>query len=168
MSITAQNGPDHLQESMQLEAKGYVELFQIQLSDPDTGAIQYLFFTSKQAVNWQGKKWEGFPLALVGYGQQTSGEQTRPKLTVVNPAGVFSRYVHQGWTDNALVTRFRVLKSHLDQNINSFVKNVWRVSKPLAAGVSSVSLELRGAADGQNFFLPGRAFFPPEFPHVSL
>lgn len=167
MSVTALEGEKHLQESMKLEAEGYYELFQIRLK-PRGFPEQYLFLTGRKEVDWQGKHWELIPCTLTGYGQQSSGEQTRPKFTVVNPGGLFSKYVHQGWTDNAEVTRYRVLRSHLEANINSYDKHVWRISKPLAVSNATVTFELRGAMDGQMFYLPARAFFPPEFPHVSL
>lgn len=167
MSVTALNGEDHVRESMKLEAQGYHELFQITMK-PRGLPQQNLFITSMKEVFWQGKTWEAVPAVLVGYGQNSSGEQNRPKFTIVNPDGLFTKYVHQGWTDNAEVVRYRVLKSHLEANINSFVKHVWRISKPLAISVAQATFELRGALDGQHFLLPARAFFPPEFPHVSL
>ena len=168
MTVTIQNGDDHLRQSMQLETEGYYELFSVQLKPPGQ-PYQYLFLTGRQKItNWQGKAWESVPVTLVGYGQNSSGEQNRPKFSIVNPDGVFSKYVHQGWADNAEICRYRVLASHLEADINSYVKHVWRVSKPLSVTKSVVTFELRGALDGQNFLLPARAFFPPEFPHVSL
>lgn len=167
MSITALNGPDHIRESMQLDQMAYIELFVIEMK-PRGAPSQFLYLTAMNQRTWQGKTWESVPVVLVGYGQNSSGEQNRPKLSVVNPNGVFTKYVHQGWTDNAIVTRFRVLRSHMEANINSYVKHVWRVSKPLAVGQGAASFELRGALDGQNFLIPARAFMPPDFPHVSL
>lgn len=167
MSVSELGGQTHLEESMKLEALGYYELFAIKMK-PRGFPEQNLFLTGRKEVDWQGKHWEQIPCSLVGYGQQSSGEQNRPKLTVVNPGGLFSKYVHEGWTDNAEVTRYRVLTVHLDANVNSYVKHVWRVSKPLSVNNSTVTFELRGAMDGQSFYLPARAFFPPEFPHVSL
>lgn len=167
MTVSAQNGIDHLKQSMQLMPIGYVDLFMIEMR-PRGMPSQFLYLTGQLERNWQGKKWESVPVVLVGYGQNSSGERNRPKLSIVNPLGLFSKYVHQGWTDNAAVTRYRVLTTHLEGNINSFVKNVWRISKPLSVTNTVASFELRSSMDGQAFFLPARAFFPPEFPHVSL
>ncbi|WCD44161.1 putative tail protein [Xylophilus phage Lumi] len=152
---------------MDLVAEGYVELFQITLRAPN-GSLSVLYLTDKVDRTWQGIHWEGFGYSITGDFNDSSGEQSKPTFSVVNPEGVFSKYAHQKYTDNAEVIRYRVLKPHIDSDLNSFIKNTWRINKIVALGHDVASFELRGVLAGQNFKIPGRAFYAPEFPQVSL
>lgn len=89
-------------------------------------------------------------------------------MTLANPEGIFSSYAHRKWLDGAEVKRYRVLGQHLDANLNSFLVSTWRVGKVANLSNTMIVLELRSVLDGQNFILPGRAFYPPEFPTVSV
>lgn len=166
-NVTDLGKADHVREAMQLDAQGYYELYSISLNPPDGGGYQIYLCPQKDVV-WQGKTWESFPCNLIGYSRESSGENSRPKFSVANPTGVFSRYVHAGWMDNAEIIRWRVLKNHLEENVNSYAKNTWRVGKTLSLSKTFAVFELRSALDGQDFILPGRQFAPPEFPFVSL
>lgn len=157
----------HVEEALSLDADGYANLFSIRMSPlglPDV----LLTLTPQKSVSWQGYPWESYGITITDYRRESSGEASRPKLTVFNPDGVFSRYVHARWMDSAEVIRYRVLGQHLSANINSFLKNTWRVAKVLNLSKQSATFELREAIDGQFFVLPGRAYYPPDFPAVSL
>lgn len=158
---------DHLRAAMSLEADGYVTLFRMRMTPP--GEAETVFrFTPYKSVAWNGFTYESYGCGLTDYKKESSGESSRPKFTLFNPNGFFSRYVHRRWADNAEVVRYRVLKEHLDAGINSYLKNTWRVGKVLTLSRTIVSFELREALDGQFFLMPARAYFPPEFPSVSL
>ena len=153
---------------MSLEARGYVELFKIDLRRPD-GTVYTLYLCSQKEVIWQGTTWaSGMPCTISESSQNISGEVTRPKFTVVNPDGVWSRYIHQRWADNATFSRYRVLVPDILANVNAFQLNLWRMSKVVSLTKNSVVLELRTALDGHNFKLPGDTFRPPKYPTVSV
>jgi lambda family phage minor tail protein L len=152
-----------------LESSGFASLLTIQLvATVAGGGTVFLRFSANQAVTWQGHTFESIPFSLVGLGSNASGEVVRPKLTLPNASGAFSPYANQGWLNNALVTRQLVRKSDLDGNVNCFSQKRWRVSKIVSLSRSMIVLELRSLFDGQNFKLPPRQFYPPEFPSVSL
>lgn len=161
------NPGDHLVNATNLEVDGYVQFFQITLFDENNNPI-VLHLTPRQDIRWGNIDWEGFPLTLVGDFDDSSGEQSKPKLTFGNPEGVFSQYAHKKYLDSAEVVRYRVLSSHVAANLNSFLKRTWRVSKVLSLSKDIVTVELRGALDGQQFRIPARVFSPPEYPQVSL
>jgi phage-related protein len=156
----------HVQESMKLEALGYVDLIELRMFHTSGNVTLYL--TGQVDRVWQGKTWEGWAYSISESSQSVTGEMSRPKFTVVNPEGVFSKYALQGYLENALVTRYRVLVPDVVNNVNSFQRNVWRVSKIVSVGKTLVSCEMRGAIDGHNFFFPTRTYRPPEFPAVSI
>jgi len=166
-TISDTNYNDHIEQALSLDADGYATLLQFRMivpNQPDT----ILYLTPQKSVNWQGVLWQNWAFNITGYKMDSSEEASRPQLSVVNPDGVFSAYIHQGMTDNAEVTRYRVLGEHLNANINSFVKNVWRVAKTVSLTKQLAVLELRGCLDGQMFMLPARQYIPPEFDMVSL
>lgn len=167
MSVSDTGREEHLKQSMNLEVDGYRNLFVITLR-PIGEAEVSMYITPVKSVTWQGKEWQKYPCTITGDGRNADGENYRPKFSIVNPEGLFSKYVHAGWTDNALITRYQVLGSHLEANVNSFVKRTWRISRPISMTPQTVIFELRSVTDGQQFFLPARQFYPPAFPQVSL
>lgn len=157
----------HLREALSLDAEGYASLFLIRMFPEGEAEIEHRMSPMRE-VNWQGYLWESYAVGITGYKKESSGESNRPKMTLFNPNGFFSRYVHAGLMDNAEVIRYRVLGSHLLADTNSYIRNSWRVSKVAGLNKSTVVVELRDVLDGPFFILPGRAYYPPEFPSVSL
>lgn len=157
----------HVDESMKLTPEGYRHLYAIRMRPPGESEILFTLTSEKTAV-WQGRTWEDWATHLSGYKQDSTGEVSRPTFSLGNPNAAFSRFVHEGFLDSAEIVRYRVLRSHLEGNVNSFQKHTWRVAKITALNSKVVVCELRGAMDGHNFSLPPRAFLPPEFPMVSL
>lgn len=158
----------HIEESMKLEAQGYVELFKLDLYPPNGSTIS-LFLCPTVDTNWQGKLWNsGIPCSLSGDSYNVSGEETKPKFSIANPNGTFSRYVHQRYTENATVSRYRVLTSHINADLNIFQLNSWRWSKTISLGTDMVVAELRGALSGHNFKIPAETYRPPKYPAVSV
>lgn len=158
----------HVQESMKLEARAFVELFKIDMRRPD-GTMYTLYLCPQKTVTWQGATWTGdAPCTISETTQNISGETTRPKFSTVNPDGVWSRYVHQKWADGAIISRYRVLRPDLDADINAFQLNTWRMSRVVTLSKNLVVLELRTALDGHNFKIPGETYRPPKYPTVSV
>lgn len=168
MTIISETGrARHIEESMKLDAQGYATLLQIRMRPPGAADI-LLYLTPSQKLTWQGRTWEDWPLTISGDKRSSDGEHSRPTLSLFNPKGVFTQYINEGYMDSAEITRYKVLREHLENDVNSFLKSVWRMDRVLGAIGSTVSFELRGAMDGALFLLPARQFMQPEFPQVSL
>lgn len=156
----------HVTDAYQLDGDAKVDLFKIQLNA--VGGNVIVCVTAKQKVVWQGMTFESIPVSLAQEGTNATGEWKRPKFTLANPDGIWSAFIAQGKLDGAQITRYRVLLTHLKANQGIFQMNTWRISKPVQLNKTLAVFELRSPLDGQSFLLPGRAFYPPEYPHVSL
>jgi lambda family phage minor tail protein L len=157
---------EHINDAFQLDADAKVDLFKIVLNQ--TAGSTILCLTAQQEVTWQGMTFESIPVTMSQEGVTTSGEWKRPKLTLANPDGIWSTFIAQGKLDMAQITRYRVLLTHVKANAGIYQMNTWRISKPLQLNKTLAVFELRSPLDGASFLLPGRAFYPPEYPHVSL
>jgi lambda family phage minor tail protein L len=156
----------HIDDAYKLDADAKIDLFKIVLNQ--IGGSTTVCVTARKDVVWQGLTFESIPVSLTQEGANATGEWKRPKFTLANPDGVWSAFIAQGKLDGAQITRYRVLLSHLIANAGIFQMNTWRISKPLQLNKTLATFELRSPLDGQQFLLPGRAFYPPEYPHVSL
>lgn len=154
---------NHLVDAEKLEADAYVQLFEIELTDGTK-----LHLKVDNTVTWQGQQWEGTAIQLRGVGTSADDVKNRPTMSIMNPDGLFSMFVAQGKLTNAKVTRYRVLRSDLEQDKNIYRKQSWRVRRIGSLNRISIQLELRDQLDGQFFLCPGRMFYPPEFPTVTL
>lgn len=154
----------HIEDSFKLEADGKVDLFQIHLA----GSNAKLYLKLNNSVTWQGNTYEGTGIKLEGVAKYSDDQVARPKLTLFNPNGVYNSFVDQGFLDNGLIIRYRILKEHLDANLNIFMRQQWRISRVANLKSYYIVLELRDLMDGQAFQCPGRMFIPPEFSKVSL
>jgi phage-related protein len=148
-----------------LESKGLRALFRIELRDE---GFTTLYLTPHNTFNFMGRQWQSLPVQLSDVAHNSSGEMSRPKLTVANPAGMFSLWVGAGYLQNAVVTYYEVLASDIDIGAWNYSRNVWIASKVLSLSRDVVVLELRTMLDGFNYTLPARNFYPPDFDHVSL
>lgn len=154
---------NHITEAQKLTADAYVDLFEIR---PTAGGVVRV--KNMDPVTWQGNDYESMPLQLSGFGENAGEEVSRPTLTVVNPDGVFSGLVSQGYLNRATVKRFRLLKADLDVDANVYIEHTWVVGRIASLTNQSISMELRNLFDGPNFILPRRTFSPPDFPAVNL
>lgn len=161
------DAPTHIEEAMKLDADGYANLFSIRMFPAGEPEV-LLNFTPQKTVTWQGQTWSNMPIALTDYVRNTRGEMARPKMTIANPEGVFSEYVHARWMDNAEVVRLRVLGQHLDADVNSYLKNTWKVRKVMNLSRVIAVFELGDILDGPSFVLPAKAYYPPDYPTVSI
>lgn len=140
-----------------------VVFFQLTLAD---GTVFRL--SPKGEFNWRGQTYDEIPCVLTDISQDADGKVGRPKFTFANPGGLFTAEIYGGRIDNAMLTRFRVLKADLDADRDFAVKETFRVSRIINLNKTTASVELRDVMDGHQFKLPARAYFPPEFPHVRL
>lgn len=155
----------HLEESLKLTADAPVDLYQISLKQ-----LPVIFrFRDGPTITYQGQVYEGMACNISGDMRNADGEESRPLLRVMNPLGIFNQAALNGDIDLAVVTRRRVLRNHLEEDINIFEQRMWYVGRirELISG-QSISLELRNMTEGANFQIPVRMFIPPEFPFVTL
>lgn len=154
---------EHLQDSVSLEPDGIVDLFYVVLTEGGQ-----LYLKANDTVTWQGNTYEGTMIKIDGVSQSSGDEISRPRLTVANPDGMFSALVSQNLLENAIVTRYRVLRKDIDADINQYRLQTWKVTRVSSLTRIQITLELREQLDGQFFVVPARMFMPPEYPFVSL
>ena len=146
-----------------LEADGIVFLYEL---TPSTGGTIYL--KADDSVTWQGHSYTGTAIQIEERKRDTDGSLSRPKVTLANPLAAFSPLVAAGSLDNALLVEKRVLRAHIDANVNTFQARRWRIRRVLSLNRINMSFELRDTLDGPKFLMPGRQFMPPDFPTVRL
>lgn len=155
----------HLEEAQKLTAESPCDLYRIYIPSL---AVAFNFWNGPD-VTWQGTLYESLPCQMNGDRKSADGQEARPNLRWANPEGMFNEHVFSGKLDKALVTRKRVLKTHLDSDTNIFTQRLWYISRVREAiAGQSVSVELRNMTDGPAFQIPARKFLPPEFPVVQL
>ncbi len=127
------------------------------------------YFKDMDEVDWQGNTYQNMACRLTGDSRSSDGEESRPTLQIMNPLGVFNKAVVEGRVEQSVLTRYRVLRRHIDNNSNIAEQRMWYIGrvKELISG-QSVSFELRGMTEGPNFQIPVRQYLPPDFPTVSL
>jgi phage-related protein len=126
-------------------------------------------FKNDDTVTWQGQKYEGMASRMTGDTRSADGEESRPILQVMNPFGIFNSAAIKGQLDQATVIRRRVLRNHVEKDVNKFEQRMWYVGRirELISG-QSISLELRNMTEGANFQIPCRQYMPPEFPFTTF
>lgn len=155
---------EHITDAQKLDADGYVYLYQITLADRVTKIYQ----KPNNTVTWQGDTYEGVPIELTGVARHADDETSRPKLMLYNPLNVFSALVDRGLLEGGIVTRYKVLKTHLDLDLPLYRREQWKLSRVASVKRNFIACELRDMLDGQIFSTPPRMYIPPDFPAVSL
>lgn len=152
-------------DAHELESKGIREFFKIEFVAPGDPT---LYITAHNPINWLDQSWETLPCQLSESQQNSTGEVSRPKFSIVNPSGLLSLWIESGATEGAIITRYQALVSDIEAGVAAYSKNVWILSKVISLNKNLATFECRSTIDGQNFDLPARSFYPPDFPHVSL
>lgn len=155
----------HLIEAQKLTADAEVSLFELYLPHERI----YFRFKDNDAATWQGNTYESMPCDLSGEAMSAEDQEARPTLRVLNPAGIFNEPAFQGRLYRGLLTRYQVLRSHLDSNTNIFVRRMWFIERPkeIISG-QYITFELRNMTEGPNYQIPVRQYIPPEFPLVTM
>jgi lambda family phage minor tail protein L len=155
----------HKQEAQKLTADALVDLFTVTLKN-----VPVVFrFKDGDEVTWMGQKFEGMACQLSGDNRSADGEESRPRLKVMNPLGIFNKAAVKGQLDLAVVKRQRVLRRNIDNNVNIFEQRMWFVGRiPELISGQAISFDLRNMTEGANFQIPVRMYTPPEFPMVTL
>lgn len=152
------------EDRVKLSADGVVTLFKIALL---SGAGN-LFLTGSNDITWQGNDYEGVAIQAQGFQRSSDDELARPRLTIANVAGVFNTYVRTGVLEGAEISVYRVLREHIETDVNNFDLSVWEISRVLSMNNAVLQVELRRPYDSPRSVAPARMFIPPEFPLVRL
>lgn len=155
---------EHARDAQKLTADGIAELFEIQLTQGQ-GTVR---IWNGEQLTWQGNLYESLGCAVTGDERSADEKQGRPTFTVFNPNNVLSPFVVGGFIENAVVIRKRVLRTHIDLDVNIFQRRVWVISRISNIRDQVIQLELREPYEGPNSLIPARVYIPPEFPAVNL
>lgn len=155
---------DHRREAQKLTADALVDLFEIII--PNQAVV---CFTDADTREWQGKLYESWAFKLTTVARNADGERSRPKLTVVNPEGVFNPWIFNGTLEGCTVIRRRVLRQHYETDVAIQEVQMWYISRVMeVVPGQTITFELRSLSDGPDALLPARMFTPPDFPFVTF
>ncbi len=154
----------HRADAVQLTSEGYVHLYKLLLRQ----GTAIVCFSPDPVLYWQGNKYESIPCELTGVGSYADEQQARPKFNCHNPDGAFTGIIAQGALESARLTRYRLLRSHAEQNQNIFTSKTWRVARVTSLNKFAFSLELRDISDRANYVIPSETYSPPKYPSVSV
>lgn len=156
---------EHIDDSHKLIADGRVDLFAL---SPAIGST--VFFKPDNDVTWQGVFYKGIPCQLTG--EQMSGEGWKPpKLQIGQPdidISAFKALLYDGYVDNATVVRYRVLREHLEDDLDIKVTQTYRVKRVEGYGRTQIILQLATISDALGFTMPHRLYLSPAFPSVRI
>tara|TARA_B100001094_G_scaffold253969_1_gene252548 strand:- start:16551 stop:17870 length:1320 start_codon:yes stop_codon:yes gene_type:complete len=145
----------------------------------------YRFCAMKNSSNpiyWQGNGYQPMPIEAEGFEQQGDGRLPRPRLTLANPDGLFSKIVHSNHDfSNAKITRKRTFMRFLDDDnfidpgtSNEAGKNpfgeadpdshypddVYFINKKITENSQVIQFELVSALELQGAEIPARIVMP--------
>lgn len=156
--------PDGIVQSMHdLSPEELVVLYRVVLQDASV-----INLSPYETITWLGNEYSSLPCTMSSIERDSDGKVNRPKFSFANPGAVFNGPIYDGRLDNARITRFRLQKSDLTANNDFKITETFYVSKIVTLTKYMAMLELRDIFDGPTYFLPPRAYYPPEFPHVQL
>lgn len=163
---------EHIRDANSLEGDAFIYLYEIQLYP--SGVMR---LCADRTVTWLGQQYDLWGIRLTGVASSSDDETSRPKLSMANftydqdgepVRGVLSSLQAQNAIEGATVIRRKVMKYHLDNNINIKEEKRWKVSRIASENPDLVVLELRNTLDGPRFTIPARKFSPPTFKQVKL
>lgn len=162
----------HVDESLKLTADAEVQLWEISLKNVPSGGTAVIRFRDGPmgyTTTWSNRVFDHMAVTMSGEGKSAEGERSRPTLRLLNPLGLFNTPAFNSQFDGALITRFIVLRQHLEANMPISNTEMWFISRPkeLISG-QTISFELRSLSDGPDQLIPARMYIPPDFPFVTI
>lgn len=122
-------------------------------------------------IVWQGYSYQPLPIKVDGFENKSDGRLPRPKLTIANPEGLFSKIVHSNQDfANCKVTRKRTYARFLDsenfpQGVNPFgmsdqnshlIDDVYFINNKTAENKNFIEFELVSALELEESYVPAR------------
>lgn len=156
---------EHIDDAHKLIADGRVDLFAL---SPALGSTVY--FKPDNDATWQGVFYKGVPCQLVGETMTSEGWKP-PKLQIGQPdidISAFKALLFDGYVDGATVVRYRVLRDHLENDLDIKVTQTYRVKRVEGYGRTQIILQLATVSDTLGFMIPHRLYLAPDFPAVKL
>ena len=149
----------HQTEATRLAPEPYVELFKFiyDYLQPN----QFIAFYESPNNHLARATYENFSHQFSGYNIQSTGEQSRPKLQVANPNGLFSNLLVNGTLRQAQLIRYLVLRSDLLADESRYPQKQMVNSQDFKLTKSSVNFEMRSVLDGVRYTLPARQYISP-------
>lgn len=158
---------EHIADSHELVADGVIELFELTPS----GGSGTIYFKADNDQEWRGWKYEGVPLGMSGEKKTIDTGLTMPKMTIGNGAidlSPFKPLVHDGYLDNAIIFRRRLLLDNVINNRLIFEGTMYRVKRVEEYSRVRIMLQLATLSDSLGFSMPYRQYLPPAFPSVQM
>lgn len=158
---------EHIEDSHQLIADGYVDLFELTPSG-GTGVVR---FKADNTVNWRGNEYTGMPVSLSGEKRSSDTGLSMPRLLIGQEnidLSPFKPLVYDGYLDNAIIIRKTLLLDNLVNNRLIHETNVYRVKRVEEYGRTKISMQLATLSDALGFSMPYRSYLPPAFPSVQM
>jgi phage-related protein len=158
---------EHVRDSHSLIADGEIFLFELTPS----GGTGVLRFKADNTASWRGNVYTGVPLQVTGEKQSADSGLTMPKMVLGDPNSDLSQFkplVFDGYLDNAIILRIRIL---LDDMLNNrLIREIdtFRVKRVEGYSRNQIQLQLATLSDSLGFSLPYRQFLPPAFPSVQM
>ena len=126
---------------------------------------------------WQGNEYQPLPISMNGFESGADGRLPRPKLSIANPEGIFSKIVHSNKDfTNCKVTRKRTFARFLDnenfqnKNLNQggnnpfgradpnshMLDDICFINKKTVENKNFIQFELVSALELEDSFVPAR------------
>lgn len=158
---------EHIADSHKLLADGIVELFELTPSG-GTGTIR---FKPDNDVSYMGNLYSGVPCVLSGEKRTAEAGISMPKLQIGQAnidLSLFKPLIVDGYLDNAVILRHRVLLDNLINNRPIRETNSYRVKRIEQYSRTIITLQLATLSDSLGFQMPYRRYMPPAFPSVKM
>jgi len=182
---------DRNKQLLSVSPDALISLFEIDLSPfqgnfiniPGQDAVNltvYRFTSMENGTNpivWRGNSYQPMPISFEDVEQKSQGSLPRPKLSMANPEGIFSKIVYYNEDFlNCKVTRHRVFARFLDpenfqnRNLNEenanpfgygdqnagFPEDVFYINKKVSEDKDGITFELASAMELEDAFVPAR------------
>lgn len=158
---------EHIIDSHKLEADGVVELFELTPAG-GTGVVR---FKPDNDVTYLGNLYTGIPCGLSGEKRTADSGFGMPKLQIGQAnidISLFKPLIVEGYLDNAIIIRHRILLDNLVNNRLIRETYSYRVKRVEQYSRSAISMQLATVSDSLGFEMPYRRYLPPAFPSVKM
>ncbi len=158
---------EHIADSHKLLADGIVELFEITPS----GGSGTIYVKNDNNATWQGNTYTGFPISLSGEKRLSDTGLSMPKMTLGDGTlslSPFKPLVYDGYLDNAVVVRKRLLLDNLINNRLIYEGSTYRIKRVEEYSRLRITAQLATISDSLGFSMPYRTYLPPDFPSVQM
>jgi lambda family phage minor tail protein L len=176
--------PDSIIELFEIDFSSIQSDFQIfedELGINITAEAVYRFtsmINGNNPIVWNGNSYQPLPVKMDGFEHKSQGGLPRPKFSIANPQGLFSRIIYSNQDFlNCKITRKRTFARFLDEenfqnkNLNqdfensfgksdpraSFADDIYFINKKTLENKDRIEFELVSSLELQNAWVPARS-----------